>query len=223
MSQVSSSRWISHPMAVGDDKCLVYKTRGTGVAGSGYFSSLRSSSHVTLHLCSEGEKEVGDVEAQILSRQLYTWTVLLGLSVFTSFHLAPSKAEEVTEDATSEQARKTPEEHGVNPDTCDFSFHIPWSGSACPPTVPASPPASQEDLDHLKTLLQDCGSILTNLQAAAASEASQSRYQDIVSELLPGIRDTNSELHEILQKFLRELEDHIQEDDHPHVADEKKK
>ncbi|KAL8184985.1 UNVERIFIED_CONTAM: hypothetical protein K2H54_034081 [Gekko kuhli] len=143
------------------------------------------------------------------------------------FHLAQTKAKEVTEDGLRmDQAGKTPDEHGapsVNPSFCDLSFQIPWSGSACTPTVPASPLASQEDLDHLKTLLEDAGSILMNLQAAAAIEASQSRYQDIVSELLPGIREANLEFHEILQKFLRELEDHIQEDDHPPVTDEKKK
>ncbi|XP_060115904.1 uncharacterized protein LOC132587610 [Heteronotia binoei] len=166
----------------------------------------------------------------LVTRQLRAWTLLVGLGIFMPFRLAQSKAKEVTEDATSElrmeEARETLDEHGapsVNPNFCDLSFHIPWSGSACAPTAPTSPLASQEDLDHLKTLLEEAGSILMNLQAAAAVEASQSRYQDIVSELLPGIRETNSEFHEILQKFLRELEDHIQEDDHPHVADEKKK
>ncbi|XP_053140876.1 uncharacterized protein LOC128340120 isoform X2 [Hemicordylus capensis] len=136
----------------------------------------------------------------------------------------------MVEDAAAElrlhNMEQTPDENGapsLNPNFCDFSFHIPGSVSFCTPSTQASPPATQEELDHLKISLADIGNILKTLQDAAALEDGKARYQDIISEVLPGVREANVEFQETLGKFLRELEDHIQEEDHPHVVDEKKK
>ncbi|XP_028581085.2 uncharacterized protein LOC114594948 [Podarcis muralis] len=157
----------------------------------------------------------------VATRPLTVWSLLLGLSLLIP---AQSKEEESLGNAT---VRPTPEDRGdqsPNPDFCDFTFHIPWSGSSCTQTTQATTtPASQEELDHLKILLEDLGGNLKSLQEAAALEAGQSRYQDIVSQALPDVREANGEFHEILGKFLQELEEHIHADDHLHAEDEKKK
>ncbi|XP_061482493.1 uncharacterized protein LOC133384570 [Rhineura floridana] len=164
------------------------------------------------------------------TRPFRVWSLLLGLCVVMPVRLAQSREKELVEDVTSglrmEQVRHAPDDPGdqsLNPDYCDFTFHVPWSGSFCTPTIQAYSPASQEELDHLKTTLEDIGGALKTLQGAATLEAGNSTYQDIISEALPDVREANMAFHETLAKFLQELEDHIQADDHPHLENEKKK
>ncbi|XP_062979845.1 uncharacterized protein LOC134397275 isoform X2 [Elgaria multicarinata webbii] len=160
------------------------------------------------------------------------WSLLLGLGVFMPLCSTQSRGKEtgregVTLGLETEQVGPTASEAEAqppSPNSCGVTFHIPWPGRSCAAaTTPASPLASQEDLDHLKISLEDTGGVLRTLQEATALEAGKSRYQDIVSEVLPDVREANVELHEILGKVLQELESHIQAEDHAHGEDEKKK
>nr|XP_020668266.1 uncharacterized protein LOC110089498 [Pogona vitticeps] len=166
------------------------------------------------------------------TRQNPLGTVLLALCVFVPIPSAQTMEDEmVVEDIPMGQKRapptEAPEERGAeqaSPSYCDFTFHIPWSGSVCsPPPTPASLLASQEEVDHLKTFLAGNGEVLKVLQEEALREAGRSRFQDVISEALPDVREANEAFYETLEKFLQELEDHGQGDPPPHEEDEKKK
>nr|XP_008120652.1 PREDICTED: uncharacterized protein LOC103281258 [Anolis carolinensis] len=126
-----------------------------------------------------------------------------------------------------EQGRQSPDEsgaQGLNRSSCEFTFHLPWPQSECAPAPQAlSPLASQEELDHLKMLVANMGEALKALEEATGSDAGKSRYQDLISEALPDVREANGAFHESMGKFLQELEDHTQVDQLAHVEDEKKK
>ncbi|KAJ7341362.1 hypothetical protein JRQ81_005370 [Phrynocephalus forsythii] len=133
-------------------------------------------------------------------------------------------AEDLPEGQRMMQATEAPGEHGVqHANNCAWTFHIPLSGRVCSPPTALTHLASQEDLDHLKTFLAGNGEVLNALQEETLREAGNSRFQDIISDALPDVREANEAFYETLEKFLRDLEDHAQADHPPHAEDEKKK
>ncbi|XP_067318683.1 uncharacterized protein [Anolis sagrei] len=158
------------------------------------------------------------------------WHLFLGLCVFLHVHSSQSSEMETEQggvpDLVMEQGRPSPDESGaqvLNRSSCEFTFHLPLPQSECAAVPQTSPLASQEDLDHLKMLVANMGEALKALEEATGSDAGKSRYQDLISEALPDVREANGAFHEALGKFLQELEDHTQVDQHSHVEDEKKK
>ncbi|XP_042658994.1 uncharacterized protein LOC122154494 [Tyto alba] len=104
-----------------------------------------------------------------------------------------------------------------DPQRCGITFHPPS------PCSPREPPASRDELDHLKNLLQDTKASLKDVEKAARLEDNRTRYQDIITEALPVIRGANLEFRESLDNVRRELEAHVAEADHPRTAEKKEK
>ncbi|KAM9563183.1 uncharacterized protein ACIB01_006042 [Guaruba guarouba] len=106
-----------------------------------------------------------------------------------------------------------------DPQRCGITFHTPS------PCSPRGPPtfASLNELDHLKSLLQDTKASLKDVEMAAMLEENQTRYQDIITEALPAIHEANLEFQESLDNVRRELEAHVAEADHPRTAEKKEK
>ncbi|XP_042304943.1 uncharacterized protein LOC121921232 isoform X2 [Sceloporus undulatus] len=165
-------------------------------------------------------------------RQTLLWPLFLGLCVFVHICLAQRQGKQTEAEEESavglrmEQGRQIVDEHEaqlLNRSSCMFTFHIPLPESLCTPVTQASLPASQEDLDHLKILVADTGEVLKTLHEAAVLEVGKSRYQDLISEALPDVREANVAFHEALGKFLQDLEDHTEVSHQSHMEDEKKK
>ncbi|XP_019392808.1 PREDICTED: uncharacterized protein LOC109311564 [Crocodylus porosus] len=156
------------------------------------------------------------------------WGLLLGICMLLSCHLAQSRAEEERgSDAASrfmmDHAGLSPEDTGyqpMNPSPCGLTFHAP---DPCSSSAKMPSPASPEELDHLKNLLQDTSGRLEGLQRAAGLEASQPAYQDIISEVLPGIRGANLELSERLGRIVRELDEHVARGDPLHLMEKRQR
>ncbi|XP_064304728.1 uncharacterized protein LOC135312914 [Phalacrocorax carbo] len=106
-----------------------------------------------------------------------------------------------------------------DPQRCGITFHTP---SPCSPRGPP-PSTSRDELDHLKSLLQDTKASLKDVEMAATLEDNQTRYQDIITEALPAIHGANLEFQESLDNVRRELEAHVAKADHPRMAEKKEK
>ncbi|XP_047935355.1 uncharacterized protein [Anser cygnoides] len=115
----------------------------------------------------------------------------------------------------------TPEEDAVPgvPERCGVTFHTP---SPCGPPRPP-PSASREELEHLRSLLQQTRASLQDVEAAAALEEHRPRYQDVIAEALPAIRGANREFQESLDNVRRELEAHVAETEHPQAVEKREK
>ncbi|XP_054675314.1 uncharacterized protein LOC129204069 [Grus americana] len=106
-----------------------------------------------------------------------------------------------------------------DPQRCGITFHTP--NPCSPPGPPLS--SSRDELDHLKSLLQDTKATLKDVETAAMLEDNRTRYQDIITEALPAIHGANLEFQESLDNVRRELEAHVAEADHPRTAEKKEK
>ncbi|KYO43971.1 uncharacterized protein LOC106738177 isoform X1 [Alligator mississippiensis] len=156
------------------------------------------------------------------------WGLLLGICMLLSCHLAQSRAgEEEGSDAASgfvmDHAGLSPEDtrhQPMSPSPCGLTFHAP---DPCSSSAKTSSPASPEELDHLKNLLQDTSGRLKGLQRAAGVEASQPGYQDIISKVLPSIRRANLELSESLGRITRELDEHVARADPLHLTEKRQR
>ncbi|XP_074720750.1 uncharacterized protein LOC141941678 [Strix uralensis] len=107
-----------------------------------------------------------------------------------------------------------------DPQRCGITFHTP---KPCSPPEPPAASASRHDLDHLQNLLQDTKASLKAVETAAMLEDNRTRYQDVIAEALPAIREANLEFQESLDNVRRELEAHVAEADHPQMAEKKEK
>ncbi|XP_025972360.2 uncharacterized protein LOC112993184 [Dromaius novaehollandiae] len=103
---------------------------------------------------------------------------------------------------------------------CGLTFRTP---SPCSPGGPPPSPATRDELDHLKNLLQDTRASLKRVETAAKLEDGAARYQDIIAEALPAIHGANLEFRESLDNVRKELEVHVAEADHPEVAEKRQK
>ncbi|XP_057288161.1 uncharacterized protein LOC130611439 [Pezoporus wallicus] len=150
------------------------------------------------------------------------WCLLVGLCTLVPATTQRGPEEDVTPSFGLEELGYHISQDGdplQDPQRCGITFHTPSPCSSLGPTAFAS----RNELDHLKSLLQDTKASLKDVEMAATLEENQTRYQDIITEALPAIHEANLEFQESLDNVRRELEAHVSEADHPRTAEKKEK
>ncbi|CAH2245527.1 Hypothetical predicted protein [Pelobates cultripes] len=116
---------------------------------------------------------------------------------------------------------KESQDHPYQPNTnqCQLTFVTPPRESC---TKKDSSPVLKEDVNYLKTILQDSNRILHSLQYTVNADTQDHGYQEIISEYNKGTKEDNKEFYMTLNKVMTEIQTHMN-DDSSDVPDERNK